>query len=79
MTLDNATTGAYTCLHVVCPDRKGLVYDLMRTIKDVHLRVAFARVRYPTSLFGRVPALDLLPNYVGRLLQHKRHCVFEFQ
>lgn len=49
VTLDNATTDAYTCVHVLCPDRKGLVYDLMRTIKDLHLRVAFARVAVQTD------------------------------
>ena len=26
-------------------DRKGLVYDLMRTFKDIHLRVAYAKVQ----------------------------------
>ncbi len=42
--LDNATTDAYTCVTIAAPDRKGLVYDLMRTVKDIRLRVAFARV-----------------------------------
>ncbi len=44
MTLDNATTSAYSLVTVVAADRKGLVYDLMRTLKDIHLRVAYAKV-----------------------------------
>jgi len=31
-------------VNIVCNDRKGLVYDLMRTMKDVHIRVAYAKV-----------------------------------
>lgn len=42
--VDNSTARAYTLLTVACPDRKGLVYDLMRTLKDVAVRVAYARV-----------------------------------
>lgn len=44
VTLDNATTSAYSLVNVVAADRKGLVYDLMRTLKDIHLRVAYAKV-----------------------------------
>lgn len=44
VTLDNATTSAYSLVTVVAADRKGLVYDLMRTLKDIHLRVAYAKV-----------------------------------
>ena len=31
-------------LNVICSDRKGLVYDLMRTMKDIHIRVAYGKV-----------------------------------
>lgn len=44
VTLDNATTSAYSLVNVIAADRKGLVYDLMRTLKDIHLRVAYAKV-----------------------------------
>jgi hypothetical protein len=29
---------------VLVSDRKGLVYDLMRTLKDIHIRVAYGKV-----------------------------------
>ena len=44
MTVDNCTTSSYTVVGVVCRDRKGLVYDLFRTLKDIHIRVAYAKV-----------------------------------
>ena len=44
VTLDNATTSAYSLVNIVAADRKGLFYDLMRTLKDIHLRVAYAKV-----------------------------------
>ena len=60
MSLDNATTDAYTCVTIAAPDRKGLVYDLMRTVKDIRLRVAFARVgRAPPQ--WRAPACTFPP------------------
>ena len=31
-------------VNIVCNDRKGLVYDLMRTMKDIQIRVAYAKV-----------------------------------
>ncbi|KAK9831988.1 hypothetical protein WJX81_006685 [Elliptochloris bilobata] len=44
VTVDNCTTSSYTVVGVVCRDRKGLVYDLFRTLKDIHIRVAYAKV-----------------------------------
>lgn len=44
VTIDNSTTGAYSLINIVCRDRKGLVYDLMRTVKDIHIRVAYGKV-----------------------------------
>lgn len=43
--MDNCTTSSYTVVGVVCRDRKGLVYDLFRTLKDIHIRVAYAKAR----------------------------------
>lgn len=42
--IDNSTTSAYSLINIVCKDRKGLVYDLMRTVKDIHIRVAYGKV-----------------------------------
>lgn len=44
VTIDNSTTSAYSLINIVCRDRKGLVYDLMRTVKDIHIRVAYGKV-----------------------------------
>ena len=44
VTIDNSTTAAYSLINIVCKDRKGLVYDLMRTVKDIHIRVAYGKV-----------------------------------
>ena len=39
--LDNALSKAYTKVELVCLDRKGLLFDLMRTLKDIGVRVAY--------------------------------------
>ena len=44
VTIDNSTTSAYSLINIVCRDRKGLVYDVMRTVKDIHIRVAYGKV-----------------------------------
>lgn len=44
VTIDNCTTTAYSVINVICSDRKGLVYDLMRTMKDIHIRIAYGKV-----------------------------------
>ncbi len=51
VTVDNCTTSSYTVVNLVCRDRKGLVYDLFRTLKDIHIRVAYAKVR-AAAAFG---------------------------
>lgn len=44
VSIDNCTTPSYSVVNIVCNDRKGLVYDLMRTMKDIQIRVAYAKV-----------------------------------
>lgn len=39
--LDNALSKAYTKVELVCLDRKGLLFDIMRTLKDIGIRVAY--------------------------------------
>ena len=39
--LDNALSKAYTKVELRCLDRKGLLFDLMRTLKDIGVRVAY--------------------------------------
>lgn len=43
--LDNQTSSAYSVINVVCRDRKGLVYDMMRTLKDIQIRVGYAKIK----------------------------------
>ena len=35
---DNETSPAHTMLTLRCRDRKGLLYDLFRSLKDIELR-----------------------------------------
>lgn len=44
VSIDNCTTPSYSVVNIVCNDRKGLVYDLMRTMKDIQIRVAYAKI-----------------------------------
>lgn len=44
VTIDNTTSRTHSVISVVCQDRKGLVYDLMRTLKDVHVRTGFGKI-----------------------------------
>ena len=50
VTVDNCTTSSYTVVSIVCRDRKGLVYDLFRTLKDIHIRVAYAKACTETGV-----------------------------
>jgi hypothetical protein len=42
--VDNTTSPAHTLITLRCRDRKGLLYDLFRSLKEVDLRVAYGRV-----------------------------------
>lgn len=42
--VDNETSPSYTMLTLRCEDRKGLLYDIFRTLKDIDLRVAYGKV-----------------------------------
>ena len=43
--IDNCTSSNYSVVSIVCKDRKGLIYDLMRTLKDIHVRVAYSKIK----------------------------------
>ncbi len=42
--VDNASSRVHTVVSLTCPDRKGLVYDVMRTLHDANARVACGRI-----------------------------------
>ncbi|CAK9872048.1 unnamed protein product [Sphagnum jensenii] len=44
VTVDNSISPVHTLLQVTCKNRKGLVYDCLRTLRDVNLQVAHGRV-----------------------------------
>lgn len=39
VTMDNSLSPAHTLIQIHCPDHKGLLYDIMRTLKDYNIQV----------------------------------------
>lgn len=39
VTLDNSLSPSHTLVQIVCQDHKGLIYDIMRTLKDYNIQV----------------------------------------
>lgn len=39
ITMDNSLSPSHTLLQLVCQDHKGLLYDVMRTLKDYNIQV----------------------------------------
>lgn len=44
VSVDNETSPAHSLLTLRCRDRKGLLYDLFRSLKDIDLRVAYGKI-----------------------------------
>lgn len=42
--MDNSLSPAHTLLQISCKDRRGLLYDCMRTLKDFQIQVSFGRL-----------------------------------
>lgn len=40
ITVDNTLSPAYTLLHIHCVSQKGLLYDILRTLKDCNIQVS---------------------------------------
>ncbi|XAR60556.1 [Protein-PII] uridylyltransferase [Bertholletia excelsa] len=43
VTVDNSLSPGHTLLQIQCIDHKGLLYDIMRTLKDCNLQIAYGR------------------------------------
>ncbi|KAF8396760.1 hypothetical protein HHK36_018391 [Tetracentron sinense] len=43
VTIDNSLSPAHTLLQIHCVDQKGLLYDIMRTLKDCSIQIAYGR------------------------------------
>jgi hypothetical protein len=42
ITFDNALSPAHTLVQIICAHQKGLIYDILRTMKDCNIQVAGA-------------------------------------
>lgn len=43
VTMDNSLSPAHTLIQIHCPDHKGLLYDIMRTLKDYNMQISYGR------------------------------------
>ncbi|KAG4215987.1 hypothetical protein ERO13_A01G213000v2 [Gossypium hirsutum] len=43
VTMDNSFSPAHTLVQIVCQDHKGLLYDIMRTLKDYNIQISYGR------------------------------------
>ncbi|XP_078436462.1 ACT domain-containing protein ACR9-like [Wolffia australiana] len=43
VSVDNSLSPAHTILHIRCVDQKGLLYDVLRTLKDCNIQIAYDR------------------------------------
>ncbi|XP_068338733.1 ACT domain-containing protein ACR9-like [Pyrus communis] len=44
VTMDNSLSPAHTLLQIHCADHKGLLYDILRTLKDSNIKIAYGRI-----------------------------------
>ncbi|KAI8014982.1 ACT domain-containing protein ACR10 [Camellia lanceoleosa] len=56
ITMDNVLSPAHTLVQIVCKDHKGLLYDIMRTLKDYNIQISYGRF---TTKENRNCELDL--------------------
>ncbi|XP_060201452.1 ACT domain-containing protein ACR10 [Lycium barbarum] len=56
ITVDNLLSPGHTLIQIVCQDHKGLLYDIMRTLKDYNIQISYGRF---TSKTKTVCELDL--------------------
>ncbi|OWM89310.1 ACT domain-containing protein ACR9 [Punica granatum] len=49
ITMDNSLSPAHTLLQIHCVDHKGLLYDIMRTLKDCNIQIAYGRFSSSTK------------------------------
>ncbi|KAK1403376.1 ACT domain-containing protein [Heracleum sosnowskyi] len=49
VTMDNSLSPAHTLVQIVCQDHKGLLYDIMRTLKDYNIQISYGRFTTKTK------------------------------
>ncbi|KAF4368069.1 hypothetical protein F8388_002680 [Cannabis sativa] len=43
VTMDNKFSPSHTLVQILCQDHKGLIYDMMRTLKDYNIQISYSR------------------------------------
>ncbi|KAF7818674.1 ACT domain-containing protein ACR10-like [Senna tora] len=43
ITMDNLLSPSHTLVQIICQDHKGLLYDIMRTLKDYNIQISYGR------------------------------------
>ncbi|CAA6655556.1 unnamed protein product [Spirodela intermedia] len=43
VTIDNSLSAAHTLIQILCRDYKGLLYDVMRTLKEYNIQISYGR------------------------------------
>ncbi|CAN6171988.1 unnamed protein product [Urochloa humidicola] len=43
VTMDNSLSSVHTLIQIQCGDHKGLLYDIMRTVKDCNIQISYGR------------------------------------
>ncbi|XP_068646192.1 ACT domain-containing protein ACR10-like [Aristolochia californica] len=43
VTMDNSLSPSHTLIQILCQDHKGLLYDIMRTLKDYNIQISYGR------------------------------------
>ncbi|KAJ4829826.1 ACT domain-containing protein acr10 [Turnera subulata] len=43
VTMDNTLSPSHTLIQILCKDHKGLIYDVMRTLKDYNVQISYGR------------------------------------
>ncbi|KAL9366196.1 hypothetical protein Peur_037395 [Populus x canadensis] len=54
--MDNSLSPGHTLVQIVCQDHKGLLYDIMRTLKDYNIQISYGRF---SMNHGRACDIDL--------------------
>ncbi|XP_060966748.1 ACT domain-containing protein ACR9 [Cannabis sativa] len=62
VTVDNSLSLAHTLLQIHCADHKGLLYDIMRTLKDCSIQITYGRLSPSTKGYRD---LDLFIQQIG--------------
>ncbi|XP_059430382.1 ACT domain-containing protein ACR9-like isoform X2 [Corylus avellana] len=52
VTIDNSLSPVHTLLQIHCADHKGLLYDIMRPLKDCNIQIAYGRLSSNNKGYG---------------------------